>query len=558
MKPKQRFAILLLLPAALSMLSGWNGLTNASRITTSGLTAPDPLIVSIMGEVDRNEWLDINKGLSGEHPVVVGGSAVTFKTRYTPSEPGTLSEQYVYEYFQSLGLPTSYHAWSGSTSRCIGITGRNVIAEIRGSKDPSRIYLVTAHLDSTSPSPFSNAPGADDDGSGTTAVMMAAKILRAYKFDYTLRFVAFTGEERGLCGSNRYVADARGRNEEIMGALNLDMIAYDSNGVKDVELHAGTRPDSQEIADLLVSNIDTYDLNLVPHILTDSATVLSDHASFWIYNYPAIAAAEYLFSGDGNPYIHSVRCCDTSDHLDLDMASDYTKAAIATLAMMGGVQQGSFTQPSPIPPTVVPAPPTATVIAILAPPQNVPGDASRTFPETNKSLKGLFLDYWTNNGGLAQQGYPISEVIGEVSDLNGKPYSVQYTERAVFEYHPENQPPFNVLLSQLGTFQYKKKYSNGAPGQKPNNDAGSILFPETGKRVGGKFLDYWKSHGGVAQQGYPISEEFQEKSDLNGQTYLVQYFERAVFEYHPENSPPNDVLLSQLGTFRYKQRYSGK
>jgi hypothetical protein len=143
----------------------------------------------------------------------------------------------------------------------------------------------------------------------------------------------------------------------------------------------------------------------------------------------------------------------------------------------------------------------------------------------------------------------------EVSDLNGKPYTVQYFERAVFEYHPENQSPYDVLLSQLGTFQYKKKYPSGAPGQAPNTGPGSVLFPETGNRLGGKFLTYWKEHGGVAQQGYPISNEFTEVSDLNGKPYTVQYFERAVFEYHPENQPPYDVLLSQLGTFRYRDLY---
>ena len=42
---------------------------------------------------------------------------------------------------------------------------------------------------------------------------------------------------------------------------------------------------------------------------------------------------------------------------------------------------------------------------------------------------------------------------------------------------------------------------------------------------------------------------------LNGESYTVQYFERAVFEYHPENAAPNDMLLSQLGTFRYRQKY---
>jgi hypothetical protein len=47
---------------------------------------------------------------------------------------------------------------------------------------------------------------------------------------------------------------------------------------------------------------------------------------------------------------------------------------------------------------------------------------------------------------------------------------------------------------------------------------GSRTFPETGKTVSGQFLNYWNSHGGLAQQGFPISNEMQEKSDLNGQT----------------------------------------
>jgi hypothetical protein len=80
-------------------------------------------------------------------------------------------------------------------------------------------------------------------------------------------------------------------------------------------------------------------------------------------------------------------------------------------------------------------------------------------------------------------------------------------------------------------------------------------FPETGKTACGRFLDYWRSHGGLAQQGYPISAEFTEVSELNGQSYTVQYFERAVFEKHPENAAPNDVLLSQLGTFQFKRKY---
>jgi hypothetical protein len=179
----------------------------------------------------------------------------------------------------------------------------------------------------------------------------------------------------------------------------------------------------------------------------------------------------------------------------------------------------------------------------------------RTFADTGKTVRGRFLEYWDSNGGLPQQGYPISEELQERSDTDGKTYTVQYFERAVFELHPENTAPNDVLLSLLGTFLYKQKYPVGAPGQTPSAHASSRSFQETGKRVGGVFLDYWNTHGGLAQQGFPISEEFDEVSDLDGKTYLVQYFERAVFEFHPENQPPYDVLLAQLGTFRYRATY---
>jgi hypothetical protein len=176
----------------------------------------------------------------------------------------------------------------------------------------------------------------------------------------------------------------------------------------------------------------------------------------------------------------------------------------------------------------------------------------RTFPETGQTVQGQFLAYWEAHGGLAQQGYPISGEMTERNDTDGQTYTVQYFERAVFERHPANAPPYDVLLSLLGVSLYTQKYAGNAPGQTPNTAAGSRLFPETGKRVGGAFLAYWTAHGGLAQQGFPISDEFSEVSDLNGQTYTVQYFERAVFERHPENAPPYDVLLAQLGTLRYR------
>jgi hypothetical protein len=184
---------------------------------------------------------------------------------------------------------------------------------------------------------------------------------------------------------------------------------------------------------------------------------------------------------------------------------------------------------------------------------------SRTFPETGKTVRATFLKYWTEHGGLAQQGFPITNEQQEVSDTDGKTYTVQYFERAVFEEHPEFAGTSNeVLLSLLGVFLYHQKYPGGAPGQTPSSAANVRTFTETGHKVGGKFLDYWNTHGALAQQGFPISDEFTEVSDLDGKSYLVQYFERAVFEEHPEfANTPNEVLLSQLGTFRLRAKQGG-
>src|SRR5258708_7070981 len=79
-------------------------------------------------------------------------------------------------------------------------------------------------------------------------------------------------------------------------------------------------------------------------------------------------------------------------------------------------------------------------------------------------------------------------------------------------------------------------------------------FPQTGMTVCGKFLQYWNNNGGLVQQGYPISNEFQEVSDVDGKSYTVQYFERAEFELHPENKPPFDVELTLLGSLTLTQK----
>jgi hypothetical protein len=189
-------------------------------------------------------------------------------------------------------------------------------------------------------------------------------------------------------------------------------------------------------------------------------------------------------------------------------------------------------QPSPPPqPT---APPTAP-----APPDVPEAPTPLCFAETGHCIRGLFLAYWQAHGGLTLNGYPLTDERVEVL-ADGNAYAVQYFERTRLEYHPEHQPPYNVLLGQFG-----RQIHPADPPATPR--AGAYFFDATGHNLGGAFLAYWQAHGGLEQFGYPISEEFVQTLD-NGQPYLVQYFERARLEYHPENAgTPYAVELGQFG-----------
>ncbi len=167
---------------------------------------------------------------------------------------------------------------------------------------------------------------------------------------------------------------------------------------------------------------------------------------------------------------------------------------------------------------------------------------------TGFEARGAILAYWTTHGldfgepgisyreSLALFGLPISAEKTET--IEGKPYTVQYFERARFELHPENQAPYDVLLGQFGRILHP---ADPAVAQQP----GAMFFPETGHNLGGRFQEYWMRNGGLPIFGLPLTEPFRET--LGGQEYTVQYFERARFELHPENQAPYDVLLGQFG-----------
>lgn len=100
-----------------------------------------------------------------------------------------------------------------------------------------------------------------------------------------------------------------------------------------------------------------------------------------------------------------------------------------------------------------------------------------TFPETGKQVCDRFLEYWQQNGGLAQQGLPLTDVFNEVNPTNGKTYQTQYFERARFELHPENAPPYDVLLGLVGREQLCAKYPNCNPTSSPQPSAQPTTQP---------------------------------------------------------------------------------
>jgi hypothetical protein len=169
------------------------------------------------------------------------------------------------------------------------------------------------------------------------------------------------------------------------------------------------------------------------------------------------------------------------------------------------------------------------------------------FSRTGHTLQGGFRAYWEQHGGLAQFGYPLTEEFQEYVASVGRNVTVQYFERNRFEWHPEYSGlPGEFLLGLLGSDATVGAVFPTSPpfGASPDNH----YFAETQHSLGGLFLSYWQSHGGLAVFGFPISEEVLEQSATDGRVYLVQYFERNRFELHPEHrGTADEIQLGLLG-----------
>ena len=183
--------------------------------------------------------------------------------------------------------------------------------------------------------------------------------------------------------------------------------------------------------------------------------------------------------------------------------------------------------------------------------------AQRCFSETNQCIDGRIREFWEQNGGLAIFGFPIGSE--EQSTVDGKTFTVQRFERNRLELHPENARPYDVLLGRLGADRLTQQGRDWFTFPKNGDTGGCKVFAETGHTVCGAVLNAWRKSGlkldtrnavseaeSLALFGLPLSD-LQTETMADGKQYQVQWFERARFELHPENSAPYDVLLGLLG-----------
>ncbi len=184
----------------------------------------------------------------------------------------------------------------------------------------------------------------------------------------------------------------------------------------------------------------------------------------------------------------------------------------------------------------------------------------KCFTETGQCMGGRILEFWQQNGGLSVFGYPIGAQHSEV--IEGQEVQAQRFERNRLELHPEKARPYDVLLGRLGLDRLVAQGRDWNSFPKGQRKKGCLFFEETGHSLCSPFLSMWQAKGlefdgrrgksyleNLALFGLPLSEP--QTETMAGQQYTVQWFERARFEYHPENQQAYKVLLGLLGNELY-------
>jgi hypothetical protein len=261
-----------------------------------------------------------------------------FYTRYSNTDSCRASVNWALNRMTAYNCDTAYgHVYRSSYAP-------NAVGVKWGQVNPRRIYIVCSHIDNTSNQQPNHCPGADDNGSGTSVVLEACRAFASYDFDYTVKFVAFTGEEQGLFGSDSFSNQAYRRHDTILGVLNFDMISYGRTGYDGIVINGRSNsPNCSSLVNLFCAYADTYtNLTYTKYYYNGGGSGYgSDHYYFWERGYRALWGEENDFTpkyhtiGDTIGPLNYVNCgCN-----NIPQCTEGVKAAVATIAKLAGVRQ---------------------------------------------------------------------------------------------------------------------------------------------------------------------------------------------------------------------------
>ena len=231
------------------------------------------------------------------------------------SRPGNkLASEYLFNTYRSFGYEPEYQ-WFEPRNAAGGRTA-NVTATLRGTMNPELVYVVSSHYDSVVA-----GPGADDDTSGTAALLEAARTLAGSPQPATIIFASFTGEEAGLLGSQEFVRRAVASKLQVVGALNNDMIGWTNDSHLDNTIrysNPGIR-DIQHGAAMLFTRLITYDA--LYYKGTDAMSYYDAYGDIvgGIGSYPVLSSPHYHQSHD---------LLEFENH---ELIAETTKTTVATL-----------------------------------------------------------------------------------------------------------------------------------------------------------------------------------------------------------------------------------
>ena len=203
----------------------------------------------------------------------------------------------------------------------------NVIAQIDGVLDASKIYILGAHYDNAvyPGNAFATTPGADDNASGIAAMLETARVFKLHNIhpDYTIRFVAFSAEELNLCGSNNYAGKVGNAFEDIVVMINNDMIAHNKQTANNWKLMIQKYPQTDWVVNL--TNQIAQDYTQLSVTVDSNDIKFSDSYLSNLWGYDAVFYQEFDF----DTLLHTTS--DIIDSLDMNYCAEMTKISCGML-----------------------------------------------------------------------------------------------------------------------------------------------------------------------------------------------------------------------------------